>query len=209
MHRRWLGRQAGQAVVLVAVAVLVLSAIVMLALDGGGIYLDRRQMQNAADAAALAGAEALMSVPANYTAVPTNPMNIILLDLPGTSKPGGFAPGPGQKRYPTSGTQNIGAGYAIVFTVTSATTFQVFVFHTHAVALAPIHGFASTITLQTQATAENADLPYAIVLLQDSYQANYANLQMNGTPANLTLKRAASATGDKGGVFSNASINPA
>src|SRR5260370_38740061 len=66
MHGPWLRRQSGQAVVLLGVAVVVLTAILALALDGGGIYLDRRQLQNAADSAALAGAELLMTVPPNY-----------------------------------------------------------------------------------------------------------------------------------------------
>ena len=202
-----LRREPGQAVVLVAIAAVVLSGIVMLALDGGGIYLDRRQMQNAADAAALAGAEALMSVPQSYAAVHTKAMNIIVMNLPGTTKPGDFAPSASQRRYPTSGTQGIGAGYSIVFSVPSATTFQVVVFHVHPVAFAPIHGFASTLTLQTVATAENATVPYAIVLLQDSYRADYADLKFNGESSRLTLKRAAGVSGDKGGVFSNASID--
>src|SRR5437868_14801416 len=69
MQASWLRKQSGQAVVVVAVAVLVLTAILMLALDGGGIYLDKRQLQNAADAAALAGAEKLMVVNPSYTSM--------------------------------------------------------------------------------------------------------------------------------------------
>src|SRR5205807_1850331 len=69
MHASWLRKQSGQAVVLVAVAVVVLTAILALALDGGGIYLDRRQIQNAADSAALAGAELLMAIPPSYPGI--------------------------------------------------------------------------------------------------------------------------------------------
>ena len=208
MQAAWLRRQSGQAVVLVAIAVLVLTAILALALDGGGIYLDKRQLQNAADSAALAGAEALMNVPPNYTTVHSNAMSIIVKNLPGTSTPGGFSPGANQTRYPSVGSQSIGAGYSVVFTVTSATTFQVQLTHAHPVAVAPIHGFQSTIALQAQATAQNADLPYAIVLFQDSYSATYHDFNMNGTPVHVILKRAASVGGDKGGMFSDASINP-
>lgn len=46
----------GQALVLVALSLLVIVAFVALAVDGGGLYAARRQMQNAADAGALAGA---------------------------------------------------------------------------------------------------------------------------------------------------------
>ena len=44
MQAAWLRKQSGQAVVLVAIAALVLTAILALALDGGGIYLDKRQL---------------------------------------------------------------------------------------------------------------------------------------------------------------------
>ena len=45
--------------VVVALALLVLVAIVALAVDGGSLYAERRKMQNAADAGALAGAREL------------------------------------------------------------------------------------------------------------------------------------------------------
>ncbi len=46
----------GQVLVVVAVALLALLAFVALAVDVGGVYQERRAMQNAADAGALAGA---------------------------------------------------------------------------------------------------------------------------------------------------------
>jgi hypothetical protein len=49
-------RQRGQVLVLVALSLLALLAFVALAIDGGHIYRERRLMQNAADAGALAGA---------------------------------------------------------------------------------------------------------------------------------------------------------
>lgn len=52
-------RQRGQTLILVALMMVVLLAFVALALDGGNAYLQRRQMQTAADAGALAGAKAL------------------------------------------------------------------------------------------------------------------------------------------------------
>ncbi len=51
--------ESGQALVLVAVVLLGLVAMLGLALDGGMMYMDRRMTQNAADAAALAGAARL------------------------------------------------------------------------------------------------------------------------------------------------------
>src|SRR5438874_7911918 len=88
MHAAWLRKQSGQAVVIVAVAVLVLAGILALALDGGSIYLDKRQLQNAADSAALAGAELLMAVPPSYAAMHNQAVANLLQNLPGTTKAG-------------------------------------------------------------------------------------------------------------------------
>ncbi len=52
--------ERGQAMILVAIAMVALLAMVGLALDGGKLHSNRRQMQNASDAAALAGAQVLL-----------------------------------------------------------------------------------------------------------------------------------------------------
>lgn len=51
-------RQAGQSLVLVALLLPVLLIVIALAIDGGYAFAQRRQMQNAADAGAVAGARA-------------------------------------------------------------------------------------------------------------------------------------------------------
>lgn len=56
MKTRNLNKASGQILILLAVGLVALLGFVALALDGGSIYLDRRSAQNAADAAALAGA---------------------------------------------------------------------------------------------------------------------------------------------------------
>src|SRR5438552_17369794 len=48
--------QRGQGIVLLSLFLVVLLGLVALGVDGGSLYLNRRQVQNAADAAALAGA---------------------------------------------------------------------------------------------------------------------------------------------------------
>jgi len=53
------GKESGQTLVLVAVLLVGLIAVLALALDGGNIYLQRRRMQNAADAGAIAAARVL------------------------------------------------------------------------------------------------------------------------------------------------------
>ncbi len=52
-------KERGQALVILAVALLALIAFAGLAIDGGRFYAERRQTQNAADAVALAGAREL------------------------------------------------------------------------------------------------------------------------------------------------------
>src|SRR5260370_18094887 len=166
MHGPWLRRQSGQAVVLLGVAVVVLTAILALALDGGGIYLDKRQLQNAADSAALAGAELLMTAPPNYATIHNQATANMLKNLPGTSLAGtvcsvacpnlatiGLPGGSG------IGTINLGAGYYTQLAVTSSYTYQATIWHTHQAAVAPIHGSHSTVTLAAAARAPPPIMP--------------------------------------------------
>lgn len=53
--------EAGQALVLLALAFVILLGFVGLAIDGGIVYTERRRAQNAADAAALAGALTILN----------------------------------------------------------------------------------------------------------------------------------------------------
>src|SRR5437773_1849807 len=214
MEAAWLRKQSGQAVVLVAVAVLVLTAILALALDGGGIYLDKRQLQNAADSAALAGAELLMAVQPSYTNIHNQAIGNLVQNLPGTSKGAPCSSScPNNKTIGLPGgngvgTLDLGAGYYAELSVPTSYTYQVSVWHVHPVAVAPIHGFQSTITLAARATAQNANLPYAIVLLQDKpAYAQWSNFSINGSPGSITMQGGGGA-GNRGGMFSNASIAP-
>jgi hypothetical protein len=93
--------------------------------------------------------------------------------------------------------------------VNTSYTYRVSLWHTHPVAVAPIHGFQTTITLAARATAQNANLPYAVVLLQDKpAYSTYSNFNINGTPGGITLQYTGSNPNDRGGIFSNASIAP-
>ena len=217
MRRSWLRKQAGQAIILVAIAVLVLAGILMLALDGGGIYLDKRQIQNAADAAALTGAESLQAIPFSYSAMHQQAVTNLIQNLPGTTLSGSICnPScPNTKVVGTPGgngvgTINLGAGYYAELNANTSYSYQVTVWHVHQVAIAALHGFQSTLTISARATAQNADLPYAIVLLQDTttYQT-YSNFNINGSPGSVTLQYSgASNPNNHGGIFSNASIAP-
>ena len=215
MDRSWLRKQSGQAVVLVAVAVVVLTAILALALDGGGIYLDRRQVQNAADSAALSGAELLMKIPPSYSSTHNQAIGNLVKNLPGTSVSGTVcsASCPNSATIGTPGgsgigTINLGAGYFAELSVNTSYTYQVTVWHTHQVAVAPIHGFQSTITLAARATAQNANLPYAVVVLQDKpANSQFHDLNISASTAVLGLQGGGGAAA-RGGVFSNAGIDP-
>jgi len=52
-------KQSGQVLIIVALFLVALIGMLALVLDGGNLYVQRRRMQNAADAGALAGARAL------------------------------------------------------------------------------------------------------------------------------------------------------
>jgi len=56
MNRTLRGSQRGQAIVLIALMIVVMFGLVGLAIDSGRAYLDRRHLQAAVDAAALAAA---------------------------------------------------------------------------------------------------------------------------------------------------------
>ena len=59
MTNRSRDRQRGQILVLFTLALVAMIAMVGLVIDGGAAYAQRRAQQNAADLAALAGANAL------------------------------------------------------------------------------------------------------------------------------------------------------
>src|SRR5205807_1014253 len=80
--------------------------------------------------------------------------------------------------------------------------------HIHQGAVAPIHGFQSTMTLQARAVAQNANLPYAVVALQDKpANSQYHNLNISASTAVLGLQGGGGPSA-RGGVFSNAGIDP-
>src|SRR5690348_4544063 len=61
-------RQQGQVIVLFAIALIAMLAMFGVAVDGGTLYIQRRTAQNAADAAALAGARAMQKATTSPTA---------------------------------------------------------------------------------------------------------------------------------------------
>ena len=71
-RRRRLESQSGQAIIILAIAFLVLMGFAALALDGGHDYLTKRDLQNAADASALAAAKLMAASGQRLTAPPAS-----------------------------------------------------------------------------------------------------------------------------------------
>lgn len=87
--KRFFWQEDGQTLVYVALAMVALLAFVALAIDGGYIYAERRHLQNAADAGALAGAyeicfgsPALVVSTAKHYAIDRNGAQDALVDTP-------------------------------------------------------------------------------------------------------------------------------
>ena len=69
MLRKHVSTEKGQTVVLLALAFIVLLGFTALAIDGGMVYANRRHMQNASDAASLAGGSAVAMYLENHYVV--------------------------------------------------------------------------------------------------------------------------------------------
>ena len=65
--RRGRRDESGVSLVIIAFSIVAMVLVAGLVIDGGRTYSDRRQVQNAVDAGALAGANALV----NYKATPS------------------------------------------------------------------------------------------------------------------------------------------
>lgn len=70
----------GQAIVIMALAMVAICGMLALAIDAGRLYFQRRLMQDAVDAGALAGAQDLVGTVANPNGVPSNALFHALQD---------------------------------------------------------------------------------------------------------------------------------
>ena len=73
-------RSTGQAIVIMALAMVGICGMLALAIDAGRLYFQRRLMQDAVDAGALAGAQDLVATPANPQGSPSNALFHALQD---------------------------------------------------------------------------------------------------------------------------------
>src|ERR1700716_498968 len=72
--------RSGQAIVIMALAMVAMCGMVAIAIDAGRLYFQRRLMQDAVDAGALAGAQDLVGTTANPNGVPSNALFHALQD---------------------------------------------------------------------------------------------------------------------------------
>src|SRR5713226_7503610 len=135
-------RQAGQVLIIVALSFVAITGILVIGIDAGQLYLDRRQLQNAADAGALLGADKLQTLPVPDYTVPNHAaITTIVANLPGTSDPGTCAVSCPATTVPATGYLSIGAGYSIQLQVTTWDSYKVTITHTHSYFLAGALGF--------------------------------------------------------------------
>jgi Flp pilus assembly protein TadG len=204
---------AGQALIIFALAILAMTGLMVIAVDGGSIYLDQRRLQNAADAGALAGGDAAESLPLRSYSVPHQAaLNQIYHNLfPGTAVP--TVPVGAGATYTTTA---FSGTYQFVLTADVANltqdTYLAVINHAYTFYAAQALGFgASTcvlsgttttnaVCLQGRAKALAATYPFALILLNDQI-INYENLSMTGN-GKLILHDG----GSKGGAFSNESM---
>ena len=201
-------RQAGQVLIIVALSFVAITGILVIGIDAGQLYLDRRQLQNAADAGALLGADKLQTLPVpDYTAPNQAAITTIVANLPRTSDPGTCAVSCPATTVPATGYLSIGAGYGIQLQVTTWDSYKVTITHTHSYFLAGALGFAGSQTTAASARALSSTYPFALILLKND-SAGYPNLTENGSGTALTIGSVAGTTPGNGGVFSNESIDP-
>jgi Flp pilus assembly protein TadG len=145
-------RQKGQAIVLVALMILVLLGFVGLAIDSGRAYLDRRHLQSAADGAALAAAYTYMNTSdyaqSEQTAAQTYASNEALYGSISCSGLGTVA---------ASCTFGDPSGQLLSVNVTNkaiaGVSFAVTVSHSLPVAIMQVLGSGPTVTVGAAATA--------------------------------------------------------
>src|SRR5690348_18252024 len=72
--------RTGQAIVIMALAMVAICGMLALAIDAGRLYFQRRLMQDAVDAGALAGAQSLVGTDANPNGQPNYALYYALQD---------------------------------------------------------------------------------------------------------------------------------
>jgi Flp pilus assembly protein TadG len=208
-------RERGQVVPIAALLMIVIVGFAALIIDGGRGYVDRRDLQAAADTAALAGANQLggklqahnYSVGCAVAAAVQQAAN----NLPGAQAPGlyDFATCASfltnQFVYATTTPINLQDGYTLDVSA-NLEQVKVTVHHSLSLTFGIAAGFGPSMSPAATATAVNGALPFALVLFHSipdptqncptSSLCNYENLNLNGGAATVLIKAAGTSRGD-------------
>jgi len=175
--------RSGQAIVIMALAMVAICGMLALAIDVGRLYFQRRLMQNAVDAGALAGAQDLVGTVSNPNGTPSNALyhgqedTFSVFGLPAIGNPGDAT------YLQASVTQSQG-GYTVTSVAPTGYNnkqIQVSVSYSATGTFAQILGF-DAINIQATATAEagtNAKT-YAVFAYGGIGTGNTINAQMSG-----------------------------
>ncbi len=181
-------RQRGQAIVIMALAMVAICGMLALAIDAGRLYFERRLMQDAVDAGALAGAQDLVGTVSNPNGQPNYALYHALQDTfsvfslnPAFSNPNAapYSPAP-----PGNTVTDTEASYTVTAVAPSGYNnkqVQISVSYNAVATFAEILGFNS-ISIYATATAEagtNAKT-YAIFAYGGLGTGNTINAQMTG-----------------------------
>ncbi len=178
--------RSGQAIVIMALAMVAICGMLALAVDAGRLYFERRLMQDAVDAGALAGAQDLIGTLANPTGVPSNALFHAVQDTfsvfnqtPTNAQGSAFYNSP-----PLNTVTDTKGGYTVTVVAPSGYNnkqVQVTVSYNAVATFVQILGF-SRVAIVATATAEagtNAKT-YAVFAYGGFGTGNTINAQMNG-----------------------------
>lgn len=205
-RRRW---QRGQAIVLIALVMVVMIGILGLAVDSGRAYLERRQLQNATDSAALAAGDAQenyadltgKSLPA---AIALYEANERLTTAPTTTTTNGTVTAPNGNTYNQTTQVSTWSGHTLTVKATNTQfngyTFDVIASHPYQVAFMGIFGIVGAIPISAEATSIVGNQRQQPALL------TLSTAGCGGTNAPLTMTGAGTLT-ILGDVYSNGCAN--
>jgi hypothetical protein len=230
-------RERGQVIPIAALMMIVIVGFAALVIDGGRGYVDKRDLQAAADAGALSGAVQLGSRLVNNSALHAAfdmgcavaaAANEVVQDLPNTSVPakwsysgGGKCPTLGTFSYdsttdfPTANNPNgapLGNNSGYFMKITANTeTVQVTLHHSLSLTFGVAAKFGPSILPGATATAINGGLPFALVLFRTNCDPNSTkceNLTSSGSGVTLNIDVAGGSSAF-GNMLTNESVCPA
>ncbi len=218
-------RERGQIVPVAALMMVAIIGFAAIILDGGRGYVDRRDLQAAADAGALSGVNQLgknllTDTPAfDVGCAVAAAANEVVQNLPATQVPSKWSYA--GSKCPTLGTFNYDSkttdfpsgadlknGYTMDV-VATLDTVTVTLHHSLSLTFGVAANFGPSITPGATATAVNGSIPFALVLFRNNTAGKGssapADLYLNGSGASLSIKGTGS---NPGNALSNEGICP-